>query len=57
MWIFLFLLLSFSPSSSPDVAIDREDIRCFSSKECGQGDCWRGYCENTGYCVAYWTCA
>ena len=53
MWFILAVFLSFQ---QPDVAIDREDIPCYSSVECGHGDCWRGFCEDTGYCVAYWTC-
>jgi hypothetical protein len=53
-WIVLSILLSFSPPSSDNVSSSKP-LLCNHDSVCGNGDCWRGFCES-GTCQAYWTC-
>ena len=54
MWFLLFIMMSVS---SPVTAEISDKIPCNHDVMCGKGDCWEGFCQSTGYCVAYWTCA
>ena len=56
----IILLFFITPYGSFESSIVEEekgsDVRCNHDSICGHGDCWRGFCEENGYCAAYWTC-
>ena len=58
MIVALFLSLHEPVEAGRDVldGLANPNIRCFADTECGHGDCWRGFCEDTGYCIAYYIC-
>ena len=54
MWFIVTLILTFH--NPPSVSFQSDRISCYGDSECGQGECWEGYCADTGYCIAYYTC-
>lgn len=53
-WFILSIVLSLSPVEPVDTSASKK-LMCNHDVVCGQGDCWRGFCE-AGTCQAYWTC-
>jgi hypothetical protein len=45
-----------SPLSTETTSDRSNKLTCRSDAACGSGQCWRGFCEASGYCQAYWTC-
>ena len=56
--ILLFFIMPYGSFESSIVVEEEKgsDVRCNHDSICGHGDCWRGFCEENGYCAAYWTC-
>ncbi|MDP6943175.1 MAG: hypothetical protein QF464_03415 [Myxococcota bacterium] len=55
-WMIVALFLTLHEPVEVVRDVGEPHIRCFADTECGQGDCWRGFCEDAGYCIAYYTC-